>query len=258
MRRLAGYGAACYARNGDLLRHVSTADTARDLDLLGGALGQPKLNFMGLSYGTYLGATYANLFPSRVGRTVLDGNIAPSAWTNGRRPDASESFSMREGSATEVVKTLAAFLRICRQRGTQDCGFSAGNPAKTTAKWTALLARLRRGPVTVDATTYTYTQLVTLVRNLLFFVQPLATPAIGAGSPGWPGAAALLQDLWTARNTNRAPPRPRRHLWAARPSATPGSSSSTPSSAVTRPALPPLPTPACSAACSAAGHGRCA
>jgi pimeloyl-ACP methyl ester carboxylesterase len=201
IRRLAGYGGACYPRNGDLLRHLSTADTARDLDLLRGALGQPKLNFLGLSYGTYLGATYANMFPNRVGKMVLDGNIAPSAWTNGGRPDASESFSMREGSTTEVIKTLAAFLRICGQRSTQDCAFSAGSPARTTAKWTALLARLRRGPITVDATTYTYTQLVTLVRNLLFFVQPLASPVIGAGSPGWPGAAALLQDLWTARKT---------------------------------------------------------
>jgi pimeloyl-ACP methyl ester carboxylesterase len=58
---------ACYARNDDLLRRVSTADTARVLDLLRSALGQPKLIFIGLSYGTFLGATYANLFPNRVG-----------------------------------------------------------------------------------------------------------------------------------------------------------------------------------------------
>src|SRR5512144_3131437 len=95
IRRLAGFGRACYARNGELLRHVSTADTARDLDLLRGALGQPKLNFIGMSYGTYLGATYANLFPGRVGKTVLDGNIAPTAWTNGPARRERELFDAR-------------------------------------------------------------------------------------------------------------------------------------------------------------------
>lgn len=201
IRRLAGFGRACYAQNGDLLRHVSTADTARDLDLLRRALGQPKLNYIGLSYGTYLGATYANLFPRQVGKMVLDGNIAPTAWTNSGQPTAGLSFSMRVGSTTWVAKTLAAFLQSCGQRSTNDCAFSAGSPAKTAAKWNALLARLRQGPITVDAIAYTYSQVVTDVRNLLFLVQPHATPVTGAGSPGWPGAAALLQQLWKARNT---------------------------------------------------------
>jgi pimeloyl-ACP methyl ester carboxylesterase len=202
IRRYAGYGRACLARNDDLLRHVSTADTARDLNLLRRALGQPKLNFMGVSYGSYLGSTYANLFPRRVGKMVLDGNIAPTAWTNGGRPHARRSFSMREGSTTYAAKTLAAFLRICGQRSTRDCAFSAGSPAKTAAKWQALLARLRHRPITVNGTTYTYPHLVTDIRNLLFFVQPLVTPAPRVRNGGWPGAAALLQDLWQARNAN--------------------------------------------------------
>ena len=66
IRRWRAFGKTCAARAGALLRHVSTADTARDLDLLRRALGQPKLNYLGLSYGTFLGATYANLFPRRV------------------------------------------------------------------------------------------------------------------------------------------------------------------------------------------------
>ena len=75
--RWATFGKVCKARNGALLRHVSTADTARDLNLLRRALGQPKLNYVGVSYGSYLGATYANLFPRRVGKMVLDGNVRP-------------------------------------------------------------------------------------------------------------------------------------------------------------------------------------
>jgi pimeloyl-ACP methyl ester carboxylesterase len=104
IRRWAAFGRVCAARNGTLLKHVSTADTARDLDLLRRALGQPTLDYIGLSYGTYLGATYANLFPGHVGRMVLDGNIAPTAWTNGARPNATLSLSMRIGSPTSVAR----------------------------------------------------------------------------------------------------------------------------------------------------------
>jgi pimeloyl-ACP methyl ester carboxylesterase len=198
--RWAAFGRACFARDDDLLRHVSTADTARDLDLLRSVLGQPKLNYIGLSYGTYLGATYANLFPGRVGRMVLDGNIAPTAWTNSGRPDASLSISMRIGSTTWVAKTLAAFLSICGQRSMKQCAFSAGTPTATTAKWDALLARLRQGPITVHGMAISYTTLVTDISNALLIVQPHASPVTGGSIQGWPGAAAALQALWDARN----------------------------------------------------------
>jgi pimeloyl-ACP methyl ester carboxylesterase len=56
---------------------VSTKDAARDMDVLRGALGEKKLNYLGKSYGTYLGTTYAGLFPKQVGRMVLDGVVAP-------------------------------------------------------------------------------------------------------------------------------------------------------------------------------------
>ncbi|MGZ6565351.1 MAG: alpha/beta hydrolase, partial [Solirubrobacteraceae bacterium] len=55
---------------------------------------------------------------------------------------------MRLGSTTGAARTLAAFLRICGQRSWEECAFTAGSPAKTTAKWDALLARLRQGPIT--------------------------------------------------------------------------------------------------------------
>ena len=145
IRRWREFGKICAARNGALLRHVSTADSARDLNLLRQALGQPKLNYLGISYGTFLGATYANLFPRRVGRLVLDGNVPPEAWTNGGRPNPRLSTYLRMGSDKAAAKALAAFLRICGQRSTQACAFSAGSPAATKAKWNALLARLRRG-----------------------------------------------------------------------------------------------------------------
>ncbi|MFF5324555.1 alpha/beta hydrolase [Janibacter hoylei] len=69
----------CEDKTGELLGHVSTADAARDMDVLRAALGDGKLTYLGKSYGTYLGATYAELFPDRSGRLVLDGVIPPDA-----------------------------------------------------------------------------------------------------------------------------------------------------------------------------------
>jgi len=200
IRRWREFGRICAARNGALLRHVSTADSARDLDLLRQALGQAKLNYLGISYGTFLGATYANLFPRQVGRLVLDGNVPPEAWTNGGRADPRLSTYLRMGSDEAAARALDAFLRICGQRSTQACAFSAGSPAATQAKWNALLARLRKAPITLGGATYTYAEIVTTVSYALGYVQPYTTPVTGGSFVGWPQAAQGLQQLWTARN----------------------------------------------------------
>jgi pimeloyl-ACP methyl ester carboxylesterase len=200
IRRWRGFGRICAARNGALLRHVSTADSARDLNLLRQALGQPRLNYLGVSYGTFLGATYANLFPRRVGRLVLDGNVPPKAWTNGGHPNPRRSTYLRMGSDKAAAKALNAFLRICGQRNTQACAFSAGSPTATKAKWDTLLARLKKAPITLGGTAYTYAAVVTSVSDALPYVQPHTTPVTGGSFPGWPQAAQGLQQLWMARN----------------------------------------------------------
>ncbi|MFF7970838.1 alpha/beta fold hydrolase [Streptomyces sp. NPDC007905] len=69
---------SCGAHSARLLRHVSTVEAARDMDILRAVLGDAKLSYVGASYGTFLGATYAGLFPDRVGRLVLDGAMDPS------------------------------------------------------------------------------------------------------------------------------------------------------------------------------------
>lgn len=68
---------SCGARGGALLRNMRTADLARDLDVIRAALGEPRLNYYGVSYGTYLGAVYATLFPSHVRRMVVDSVVNP-------------------------------------------------------------------------------------------------------------------------------------------------------------------------------------
>lgn len=76
--KLAEFGKGCLELSGDLPRHMSTVEAARDIDLIRAALDQPRLAYFGASYGTLLGATYAELFPERVGRLVLDGAIDPT------------------------------------------------------------------------------------------------------------------------------------------------------------------------------------
>ncbi len=71
------FAEACGTNGGELLPHVSTEDAARDMDVLRAALGENTLTYLGKSYGTFLGATYAGLFPDKVGRFVLDGVVPP-------------------------------------------------------------------------------------------------------------------------------------------------------------------------------------
>lgn len=72
------FTAGCEQGSGDLLPHVGTFDSARDIDVLRAVLGERQADYFGASYGTELGATYAELFPQRVGRMVLDGALDPT------------------------------------------------------------------------------------------------------------------------------------------------------------------------------------
>ncbi|AGS67752.1 alpha/beta hydrolase [Streptomyces collinus] len=73
LRRLRQAATECARNSGPVLRHIGTVDAARDMDVIRAALGDRKLNYLGFSYGTRLGAVYAAQFPHRVGRMVLDG-----------------------------------------------------------------------------------------------------------------------------------------------------------------------------------------
>ena len=191
VRTWARFDARCARRNGSLLDHDTTADVARDMNLLREAVGAPVLNYIGVSYGTGLGATYANLFPATTGRMVLDGNLNPVAWTH--RDGVLPTF-LRQGSDQASAAVMRAFLDLCGKTTTSACAFSAGTPAATRAKWATLLRRLRRHPVTIGTPpqTYTYATAVT-VQSV-----PLATVS------QWPSAASLLQQLWVA--SSRRPP----------------------------------------------------
>jgi pimeloyl-ACP methyl ester carboxylesterase len=73
------FGEACLEYTGELLGHIDTSSAAKDMDIIRAVLGSEKLNYLGFSYGTLLGATYASFFPENVGRFVLDGVVDPTS-----------------------------------------------------------------------------------------------------------------------------------------------------------------------------------
>ncbi|MER6748503.1 alpha/beta hydrolase [Streptomyces fungicidicus] len=88
----AGFGKGCQKAAGKLMAHVSTTDTARDMDRIRQVLGDDRLNYFGISYGTELGGVYAHLFPKKVGRMTLDAVVDPSADTFGHAKNQTRGF----------------------------------------------------------------------------------------------------------------------------------------------------------------------
>src|SRR3954453_12722117 len=135
--------AACAQRGGRIAEHMATADVARDLDVLRQAVGDERLTYAGYSYGSYLGVTYANLFPDRVRALVVDGVVDPIAWATGRGEGATRlPFAARLGSDRAAQATLGEFFRLC-DAGGPACAFSGG----AAARFAALAVRLKAHPL---------------------------------------------------------------------------------------------------------------
>lgn len=127
---------ACRARHADLLPHLGTRDTARDLDVLRGALGERKLDFLGFSYGTHLGARYAEQFPERTGRLVLDGAV-----DHGADP---ARLGLEQAAAADAG--LRAFAAACATDGRDACPLGA-DPAAAPQRLARFLDGLRDHPL---------------------------------------------------------------------------------------------------------------
>ncbi|WP_329575000.1 alpha/beta hydrolase [Kitasatospora sp. NBC_01250] len=195
----ARLGQECLRTNPDLLPHLSTANVARDMDLLRRAVGDAQLTYYGTSYGSYLGATYANLFPGQVRSMVLDSAMDPVAWSTGRGGQADRLGSfLRVGTDVAAERTLNAFLDQCGEAGPQACAFSAGDAAATRAKFATLLQRLRQRPAVLGhpPLTATFTYASTLESTQFQLYTAVALP--GGLASGWAGLAGQLQQLWTA------------------------------------------------------------
>ncbi|GIM90389.1 alpha/beta hydrolase [Paractinoplanes toevensis] len=176
IRANLAYTEGCVRNAGPLLKHMSTLNVAKDLDQLRQAVGDSKLSYIGYSYGTLIGATYANLFPGKVRAVIIDGNVDPDQRTNHRLDNKFE-----RAGGFEIV--LSGFLSECDKAG-PNCAF-AGN---ARAKFDALRDRLRQGPAEVPdlGGTVTIDDLTDFISGVLYNIA------------GWPDAAATLQLAYDA------------------------------------------------------------
>lgn len=131
------YADACAAGSDGLLPYISTTNSARDMDVIRAVLGDDDLSYLGYSYGTRLGATYASLFPQRAARLVLDGAIDPSL----------SSFDDSVSQAGGFETALRNYMSACLDG--KDCPFS-GTLDQALADVTVLLDSLQRDPLTMS------------------------------------------------------------------------------------------------------------
>ncbi len=158
------FAAACDKRGGRILEHMSTADVARDMDLMRQAMGDEQLNYLGFSYGSMLGQNYANLFPDRARAVVIDGVLDPVAWSTGRGNGRRVPVTARLRSAEGARDTLRAFFRLCDRAGAE-CAFSGG----ARQRFVALSRQLKRTPINFGGgDRFTYRDLVSVALGGLY------------------------------------------------------------------------------------------
>ena len=156
---------------------MSTADVVRDLDLLRQAVGDARLTYLGFSYGTHIGNTYANLFPDKVRALVIDGVLDPKLWTSGRQIDSDRVATARE---------FAEFLRLCDEAAAT-CPLAG--PDGAAARYEALAASLRKQPLVFDETfSFTYDLLIGVTTSAMY------APEYWAGPDGYAALFAALAD----------------------------------------------------------------
>ncbi len=180
-RQKASYvnlGKACAATDGNRLAFMDTTTAARDIDAVRAALGEERISFLGMSYGTYLGAVYESLFPQRVRSVVLDSAIDPTRFGTNQLLDPL--------AQSEI--SLDAFLTACATGTLNPCRFNDGTDLK--AKYSALREKYLG---TGSGRDRTEAALDTTINSL-----------IGYPRNGWPILGRALQELADGRTPNFA------------------------------------------------------
>ncbi|HEX7301736.1 alpha/beta hydrolase [Lentzea sp.] len=182
IRQSKVYTDYCGINAGPLLNHMSTEAVARDLDVMREAVGDRQLTYVGFSYGTLLGATYANIFPSKSRALVLDGNVDPQLrLTNGAQYDRERARGF------EIA--LDAMLKRCDSAGVEKCAFAGG----ARKKFDDLRENLRKGPTTLPGgTVVTLTDVVGRTSSNLY------SPSTFKALTAW------LQSIHVAQNPSAA------------------------------------------------------
>lgn len=136
--KMKNFVSACVKNTGSSLQYIDTISAAKDMDIIRAVFGESKINYLGYSYGTYLGAAYAQLFPKRVGHMVLDGAIDPTV-----DEETQDLFQLKG-----FDQALKDFLADCLDN--QDCPFS-GSISKAQARVTKLLSDIEKKPLNTDS-----------------------------------------------------------------------------------------------------------
>ena len=177
-------GKACSTTGRPISGAMSTAEVARDMDVMRRAVGDKKLSYLGFSYGTALGQYYANMFPNRFRALVVDGVIDPRAWVGS---DTSRLLDARMHSAEGAYRSLREILRRCDAAGEKFCPFAAGDPVRN---FDTIAQSLKQKPLVVvingETITLTYATFVSGVLGVLY------DPAAGDE------LAQALADVWAA------------------------------------------------------------
>ncbi|MEU9986737.1 alpha/beta hydrolase [Streptomyces sp. NPDC048045] len=134
LKRARSFASLCNAKYASVLPHLGTVDAVRDMDSVRQALGAPKISYFGYSYGTYLGAVYAKLFPERVHRLVLDSIVNPTGIWYEDNLGQDYAFDARHRALMAWIARYDATYRL----GT--------DPAKVEARWYAMRAALAKKP----------------------------------------------------------------------------------------------------------------
>ncbi|TDC31762.1 alpha/beta hydrolase [Micromonospora sp. 15K316] len=138
-------GRGCSTTGRPLSGAMSTAEVARDMDVLRRAVGDRKLTYLGFSYGSVLGQYYANMFPDRVRALVIDGVLDPYAWLGkGKARDLLQEDRMR--SAQGAFQALSEILERCDAAGPAACPIAGG----AAGKYELVAQRLRAKPLVIE------------------------------------------------------------------------------------------------------------
>ena len=161
IRELGQVNRDCYRDNRDIIEHAGTLDGAYDLDALRAAVGDEKLTYWGISYGTMLGSTYAQLFPSKVRALVFDGNMNPQT-----------TFSALSSGSSAPDHSIRFFLDVAPPLRTQ---------------LTSVLRELDKRTLALpDGTRYTRWDLLDVVAGSVPFLE------------AWPAAEAAIEASYIA------------------------------------------------------------